>query len=146
MWLKDILGEDNMDSYAVICRDTSCPVAVSERLATKFRFREVLEKKQPTSSSLILPGAAASLSQKRLLTWLMHTTYPLQPIITEDPSFGYSIHLGTAARNCYITESSWEMYTTVFPYFIKNTPVPENGFVSPPEGAELGIEFSEDTV
>ena len=41
----DIMGEDNMESYAVLCRDTSCPVAVSERLATKYRFREVLAAK-----------------------------------------------------------------------------------------------------
>jgi len=38
-------------------------------------------------------------------------------------------------------ESSYHFYHHEYPYFIKNVPVPEDGFVSVPEGPGLGIEF-----
>ena len=39
-------------------------------------------------------------------------------------------------------ESVYLKYSTLYPYFIKNVPVPdENGLVNPPEAPGLGIEF-----
>jgi len=147
MWLEDIMGEDNMESYSILCRDTSCPVAVSERLATKYRFREVLDKKAADIIILDLAWCGGLSEAKKIVD--MADTYYI-PFATHN--YGgpvlwiSSIHLGTAAKNCYITESSWEMYHNVFPYFVKNVPVPAGGYVSPPEGPGLGIEFSEDPV
>ena len=51
---------------------------------------------------------------------------------------------GIAAKNCLVTESSWEMYQNVFPYFIKNVPQVVDGFVSTPEGPGLVIDFSDE--
>ncbi|HLN21807.1 MAG TPA: mandelate racemase/muconate lactonizing enzyme family protein [Bacteroidales bacterium] len=147
MWLEDILGEDNMDSYSILCRDTTCPVAVSERLATKFRFREVLERKAADIIILDIAWCGGISEAKKIVD--MADAYYI-PFATHNYGgpvlWMSSIHLGTAAKNCYITESSWEMYSTVFPYFIKNTPVPVNGFVKPPEGPGLGIEFSDEPI
>lgn len=147
MWLEDILGEDNMDSYSILCRDTSCPVAVSERLSTKYRFHEVLEKKAADIILLDIAWCGGISEAKKIVD--MADTYYI-PFATHN--FGgpvlwiSSIHLGTASKNCYITESSWEMYKNVFPYFIKNVPEVVDGFVSPPEGPGLGIEFSDEPV
>jgi L-alanine-DL-glutamate epimerase-like enolase superfamily enzyme len=147
MWLEDILGEDNMESYSILCRDTSSPVAVSERLATKYRFREVLDSK--AADIIILDIAwCGGISEAKKIADLADTYYI--PFATHN--FGgpllwiSSLHLGTAAKNCYITESSYEMYTDVFPYFIKNTPVPVNGFVKAPEGPGLGVEISDEPI
>lgn len=147
MWLEDMLGEDNMDSYSILCRDTSCSVAVSERLATKFRFREVLENK--AADIIILDIAwCGGISEAKKIVDMADAYYV--PFATHN--FGgcvlwmSSIHLGAASRNCYITESSWEMYNNVYPYFIRNVPVPVDGYVSPPEGPGLGIEFSDEPI
>ena len=147
MWLEDIMGEDDMESYAVLCRDTSCPVAVSERLATQFRFREVLADK--AADILIFDIAwCGGLTEARKIADLADAYYV--PFATHN--FGgpilwvASIHLGAAMKNCYITESSWEMYHNVFPYFVENVPVPEDGFVSPPEGPGLGVEIREEPI
>lgn len=147
MWLEDILGEDNMDAYAILCRDTSCPVAVSERLATKYRFREVLDSK--AADIVILDIAwCGGISEAKQIADMADAYYI--PFATHNYGgcvlWMSSIHLGTAAKNCFITESSWEMYTNVFPYFIKNVPVPVDGYVTPPEGPGLGIEFSDDPI
>lgn len=145
MWLEDIMGEDNMESYSILCRDTSCTVAVSERLATKYRFREVLERKAADIILLDIAWCGGISEAKKIVD--MADAYYI-PFATHN--FGgpvlwmSSIHLGTAAKNCYITESSWEMYNNVFPYFVKNIPVPVDGYVSPPEGPGLGIEFSDE--
>ncbi|HOU02295.1 MAG TPA: mandelate racemase/muconate lactonizing enzyme family protein [Bacteroidales bacterium] len=147
MWLEDILGEDNMETYSILCRDTSCPVAVSERLATKFRFREVLERKAADIIILDIAWCGGISEAKKIVD--MADAYYI-PFATHNYGgcvlWMSSIHLGTAAHNCFITESSWEMYTNVFPYFIKNVPVPVNGFVSAPEGPGLGIEFNDEPI
>ena len=147
MWLEDILGEDNMDSYATLCRDTSCSVAVSERLATKFRFREVLERKAADIIILDLAWCGGISEGKKIVD--MADAYYI-PFATHNYGgcvlWMASIHLGAAAKNCFITESSWEMYNNIFPYFIKNVPVPVDGYVSPPEGPGLGIEFSDEPI
>src|SRR5207247_9550328 len=45
MWLEDVLLQDNMQSYATLARETSIPIRISERLATRYQFREMLEAK-----------------------------------------------------------------------------------------------------
>lgn len=147
MWIEDILGEDNMDSYSILCRDTSSSIAVSERLATKFRFREVLERK--AADIIILDIAwCGGISEAKKIVDMADSYYV--PFATHN--FGgcvlwmSSIHLGAASKNCFTTESSWDMYTNVYPYFIKNVPVPVDGYVSPPEGPGLGIEFSDEPI
>jgi L-alanine-DL-glutamate epimerase-like enolase superfamily enzyme len=147
MWLEDILGEDNMDSYSILCRDTSCSVAVSERLATKFRFREVLERKAADIIILDIAWCGGISEAKKIVD--MADAYYI-PFATHNYGgpllWASSIHLGTAAKNCFITESSWDMYTNVFPYFIKNVPQVVDGFVSPPEGPGLGLEFNDEPI
>jgi L-alanine-DL-glutamate epimerase-like enolase superfamily enzyme len=147
MWLEDILGEDNMDSYSILCRDTSCPVAVSERLATKYRYREVFERKAADIIILDIAWCGGISEAKKIVDMADAYYIPFATHNYGGPVLWISsLHLGTAVKNCYITESNWEMYTNVFPYFIKNTPVPVNGFVSPPEGPGLGIEFSDEPI
>jgi galactonate dehydratase len=147
MWIEDILGEDNMDTYSTLCRDTSSTIAVSERLATKFRFREVFERKAADIIILDIAWCGGISEAKKIVD--MADAYYI-PFATHN--FGgpllwvSSIHLGTAAKNCFITESSWEMYNNVFPYFIKNVPEVVDGFVTPLEGPGLGVEFSDEPI
>src|SRR5919106_1714514 len=43
MYLEDPMLPDNIEAYATLARETSIPVCISERLATRFRFREMFE-------------------------------------------------------------------------------------------------------
>jgi L-alanine-DL-glutamate epimerase-like enolase superfamily enzyme len=147
MWIEDILGEDNMDAYATLCRDTSSTIAVSERLATKYRFREVLERKAADVIILDIAWCGGISEAKKIVD--MADAYYI-PFATHNYGgpllWASSIHLATASKNCFITESSWDMYTNVFPYFIKNVPQVVDGFVSPPEGPGIGLEFSDEPI
>ena len=45
MYLEDPTWPDNIEAYATLARETSIPVCLSERLATRFRFREMFESR-----------------------------------------------------------------------------------------------------
>ena len=44
MWLEDPMLADNLAAYASLARETSIPICISERLATRYRFREMFEQ------------------------------------------------------------------------------------------------------
>ena len=41
-------------------------------------------------------------------------------------------------------ESVYLKYSTLYPYFVKNVPIPVDGFVTTPESPGLGIELREE--
>src|ERR1700730_1108168 len=43
MWIEDAMLPDDLVAYASLARATSIPICISERLATRFRFREMFE-------------------------------------------------------------------------------------------------------
>ncbi len=55
-----------------------------------------------------------------------------------------SAHLCTAIPNfCYMESNYWK-YTHQYPYFVKNIPVPVDGYVTAPEAPGLGVEIKEE--
>ena len=45
MYLEDPMLADNVGAYATLARQTSIPICISERLATRFGFREMFEQR-----------------------------------------------------------------------------------------------------
>ena len=142
MWLEDVLLQDNMPSYATLARETSIPVCVSERLATRYQFRELLEQKAADIVMYDLTWCGG-ISEAKKISDMADTYYiPTAPHTCGGPLLWFStIHTATALTNFFIMESCYHFYTYQYPYFIKNVPVPQDGFVTAPEGPGLGIEF-----
>jgi galactonate dehydratase len=142
MWLEDVLLQDNMQSYAVLARETSIPICISERLATRYQFREMLESKAVDIVMYDLTWCGG-ISEAKKISDLADTYYiPTAPHTCGGPILWFSsIHTATALTNFFIMESCYHFYNYQYPYFIKNVPVPQGGFVAPPEGPGLGIEF-----
>lgn len=44
MWLEEMLPQDNMSAYRHLAQETSIPQCLSERLMTRYQFREVIEQ------------------------------------------------------------------------------------------------------
>ncbi len=65
MWLEEMLPQDNPASYAELARSTELPLCLSERLMTRWGFREVLENRAAESSCPTSPGVEASPKQRR---------------------------------------------------------------------------------
>jgi len=142
MWLEDVLLQDNMQSYAVLARETSIPICISERLATRYQFREMLELKAADIVMYDLTWCGGISEAKKISDMADAYYIPTAPHTCGGPILWFStIHTATALTNFFIMESCYHFYTHQYPYFIKNVPVPKDGFVTPPEGPGLGIEF-----
>jgi len=142
MWLEDVLYQGNMESYAVLARETSVPITISERLATRYEFRELLEKHAGDIAMYDVTWCGG-ISEAKKISDLADTYYvPTAPHTCGGPILWFSsIHTATAVKNLWIMESCYHFYNYQYPYFIKNVPVPQDGFVTAPEGPGLGIEF-----
>lgn len=143
MFLEDMLMPDNMQSYAVLARETKCPIAISERLATRYQFREMLESK---AVDVVMYDVTwcGGLSEAKKISDMADTYYiPSSPHTAAGPIVWVaSVHLATALTNFYMIESSHLFYTYRYPTYITNVPTPVDGFVTAPDGPGLGIELS----
>jgi L-alanine-DL-glutamate epimerase-like enolase superfamily enzyme len=142
LYLEDVMLMNNAQSYAALARETSVPICMSETLATRYEFREFLEYKACDVIMYDLSWCGGITEAKKISD--MADTYfiPTSPHTCGGPLLWFaSIHLTTALPNFMIMESNYWKYTHQFPYFINNVPVPENGFVTAPEGPGLGAEI-----
>jgi L-alanine-DL-glutamate epimerase-like enolase superfamily enzyme len=91
MWLEEMLAQDNLASYADLARSTDLPLCVSERLMTRWGFRELFENR---AAQIIMPDVSwcGGISEaKKIALWL-------RPII-------FQLHLTTAAvRFCIMQQ------------------------------------------
>ncbi len=81
MWLEEIMPPDNIESYSRLKHDTTIPLCVSERLISKFGFREVIEK---NAADIIMPDMAwcGGISETRKICHMAETY--LLPITSHD--------------------------------------------------------------
>ena len=142
MFLEDALYQGNMEAYSILTRETSVPITVSERLATRYQFREVLDKK---AANIVMFDVTwcGGISEAKKIADLADAYYtPVAPHTCGGPLLWFSsIHTATAVKNLWIMESCYHFYNYQYPYFIKNVPVPQDGYVTAPEGPGLGVEF-----
>jgi L-alanine-DL-glutamate epimerase-like enolase superfamily enzyme len=115
---------------------------VSERLSTRYQFREVLDRK---AASIVMYDVTwcGGISEAKKISDLADSYYiPTAPHTCGGPLLWFSsIHTATAVKNLWIMESCYHFYNFQYPYFIKNVPVPQDGYVTAPEGPGLGVEF-----
>ncbi|MFC1541955.1 mandelate racemase/muconate lactonizing enzyme family protein [Candidatus Latescibacterota bacterium] len=142
MFIEDIMFPDNMQSYSVLARETSIPICISERLATRYQYREMLESK---SCDIVMWDVTwcGGITEAKKISDMADTYYiPTIPHTNGGPVLWLtSIHTATALTNFFIMESCHPNYTTKYPEFVKDFPVPENGAVTAPDKPGLGIEF-----
>jgi L-alanine-DL-glutamate epimerase-like enolase superfamily enzyme len=142
LYLEDAMLMQNADTYARLAAATSVPINMSETLATRYEFREFFEKKACSVAMFDItwcggPGEARKIAE-------MAETYflPISPHTCGGPLLYFcSVHLCTAVPNFLIMESNYWKWAHQFPYFINNVPVPERGYVKPPELPGIGADI-----
>ena len=145
LYVEDIMLMSNPQSYAALARETSIPICMSETMATRFEYREYFESKALDVVMFDLTWCGGISEAKKIAD--MADTYfiPIVPHTGGGPVLWLSsIHVATATTNFAIMESVHHFYTHQWPYFIKNLPVPINGYVTTPEEPGLGLEFREE--
>jgi galactonate dehydratase len=147
MYLEDAMLPDNLEAYASLARETSIPICISERLATRFRFREMFEAR---AVDVVMYDVTwcGGISEARKISDMADTyKIPTSPHTGGGPILWFaSIHVATSLTNFYIMESVYHLYNDLFPHFLKDVPRPVDGYVSAPERPGLGVELRDEVL
>jgi L-alanine-DL-glutamate epimerase-like enolase superfamily enzyme len=147
LYLEDPMLPDNLEAYATVARETSIPVCISERLATRYRFREMFEAR---AVDVVMYDVTwcGGISEARKISDMADTyKIPTSPHTGGGPILWFaSIHVATSLTNFYIMESVYHLYNDLFPHFLKDVPRPVDGFVTAPERPGLGVELRDEVL
>ena len=144
MWLEEMLPQDNLAAYAKLARSTDLPLCLSERLMTRWGFRELLENR---AGQVIMPDISwcGGLSEAKRIATMAETHYlPIAPHNCGGPVLHFaSAHLAANVTNLYILETVRRHYLEEYEGLVTRSLVPDAGELPLPPGPGLGIELSE---
>jgi L-alanine-DL-glutamate epimerase-like enolase superfamily enzyme len=140
-----MLLQDNMQAYVVLSQETSIPLVISERLATRFGFREFIESNIGGIAMYDLTWCGG-ISEGKKISDMANTYYiPTMMHTAGGPILWYaSTHLAAAITNLFFVESVYPNWKERYPYFFDNVPEVVGGTVKPPEEPGLGLKFKKD--
>ncbi|MCW5980796.1 MAG: twin-arginine translocation signal domain-containing protein [Bryobacteraceae bacterium] len=145
LYLEDPMLPDNLEAYARLAAETSIPVCISERLATRFRFREMFELRAVDVVMYDVTWCGGISEAKKISDMADTYKIPTSPHTGGGPILWYaSIHTASSLNNFYIMESVYHLYNDLYPHFLRNVPRPVDGYVTAPEAPGLGLELREE--
>jgi galactonate dehydratase len=144
MWLEEMLPQDNLAAYAELARSTDLPLCLSERLMTRWGFREILENR---AARIIMPDVAwcGGISEAKKIATMAETYYlPIAPHNCGGPILHFATaHLSANVTNLFIMESVRRHYNEEYEGLVTRKLVPEpSGELPLPPGPGLGVELS----
>jgi L-alanine-DL-glutamate epimerase-like enolase superfamily enzyme len=144
MWLEEMLPQDNLAAYTELARSTDLPLCLSERLMTRWGFRELLENR---AGQVIMPDISwcGGLSEAKKIATMAETHYlPVAPHNCGGPVLHFaSAHLAANVTNLYILETVRRHYLDEYQGLVTRSLAPNAGELPLPPGPGLGIELSE---
>jgi galactonate dehydratase len=139
-WIEDPVKMDSFSAVEEFRRRTNIPVTASETIATRWGYKDLMEKQ---AADIIMPdlGWVGGISEaKKVATMAEAYHLPIAPHDCTGPVvLAASCHLSINVPNALVQESVRALYTGWYTEVMDNLPVVENGMISPPEGAGLGI-------
>jgi L-alanine-DL-glutamate epimerase-like enolase superfamily enzyme len=144
-WFEDPVKMDNLDALARFAESTRVPTAASETLATRWSFRELLER-APIGIVIFDPAWAGGISESKKIATLAETwQLPIAPHDCSGPvEFAAAVHLSVNAPNALVQESVRAFYTGWYRELVTEVPRVEDGWVYPLTGPGLGTELLPD--
>lgn len=145
LYLEDVMLPNSVDAYARLAQETSVPLCMSETMATRYEFQDLLEADACDVLMFDCSWVGGPVEGKKVADMGEPYLIPVSPHTAGGPLLWLSsIHLCTALPNLLIMESNYWKYTHQYPYFLSEVPVPEGGKVAPPERPGLGAEIRSD--
>ncbi len=142
LFIEEILLQDNMQSYVSLNNETSIPIVISERLASRFGFREMFESK---AGSIVMYDLTwcGGISEGKKISDMGNTYYiPTMMHTAGGPIlWNASTHLACAITDLFYVESVYTYWHDRDILYLDNSPQVKNGFVSPPDLPGLGLQF-----
>ena len=147
MWLEEMLPQDNLSAYAELAAATTLPLCVSERLMTRWGFRELLEN---GAARIVMPDISwcGGISEAKKIATAAETSYrPIAPHNCGGPFLhAASLHLAANVTNLYILESVRRHYGDEYAGLVTDTYPAEGGGFQLPGGPGLGVELTPETL
>ena len=147
LWLEEIIPPDNPQAYARLKAETRIPLCVSERLFTRFGFRQVVEL---NAADIIMPDMAwtGGISETRKICALADTYY--LPVTSHDTigpvALWSAAHLMLHIPNAMIMETVRAYYQGWY-NDILTQPIPiSEGMLSLEESPGLGTALREEVL
>jgi len=142
LYLEDAMLMQNPETYAKLAAETSVPICMSETLATRYEFRDFLEKKACDVVMFDVTWCGGPSEARKIAEMAEAYFLPISPHTCGGPLLYFcAAHICTAAPNFLIMESNYWKWAHQYPYFINNVPVPEQGHVKAPERPGVGAEI-----
>jgi galactonate dehydratase len=142
LWLEEMLPQDNMAAYQTLQRATSIPLVLSERLMTRWQFREVLEK---GIAQFINPDICwcGGIAEAKKIATMAETYYvPVAPHNCGGPVLHVaSLHLAQNLPNLFMLESVRRHYLKEYQGLVSFAGPAQNGELRAPDAPGLGIEL-----
>ena len=142
MWLEEMLPQDNMAAYSELAAATRLPLCVSERLMTRFGFRELIENR---AARIIMPDICwcGGISEAKKIATMAETHYlPIALHNCGGPILHVaSLHLAANVTNLCILESVRRHYLDEYRGIVTHTLPPAAGEFALPPGPGLGVEL-----
>lgn len=141
-WYEDPLKADNLDALALFASSTSVPTTISETMATRWSFREAMEKHAAGVVMLDLSWCGGIGEAKKIATMAEAHQLPVAPHDCTGPVvLVASTHLSLNAPNALIQESVRAYYTGWYTELVTVLPAFANGQVTLADTPGLGTEL-----
>ena len=144
LWLEEMLPQDNMSAYAQLAASTRLPLCLSERLMTRWGFREVLENR---AARIVMPDLSwcGGISEARKICTMAEVNYlPIAPHNCGGPVLhAATLHYSANVTNLFIMESVRRHYEREYEGILDKPLGCVGGKFPLPPGPGLGIELQE---
>jgi L-alanine-DL-glutamate epimerase-like enolase superfamily enzyme len=145
MWLEEMLPQDNLMAYKVLAQTTNLPLCLSERLMTRYGFRELLENR---AARIIMPDICwcGGISEAKKIAMMAETYYlPVAPHNCGGPVLHCaSTHLAANLTNLSILETVRRHYLEEYKGILTTDLALVDGVAPLPPGPGLGVDLDPD--
>ncbi|MFN7918617.1 MAG: mandelate racemase/muconate lactonizing enzyme family protein [Bryobacteraceae bacterium] len=142
MWLEEMLPQDNLASYRELAVSTRLPLTLSERLMTRWGFRELMENQ---AARIVMPDICwcGGISEARKIAEMAETWYlPVAPHNCGGPVLHLaSAHLAASVTNLFILETVRRHYLDEYRGLLTADLIPSGGKLPLPGGPGLGADL-----
>jgi galactonate dehydratase len=147
LWLEELIPPDNVESHRRLKSSTTIPLCASERLFTRFGFRQIIET---NAADIIMPDIAwtGGLTETRRICSLADSYY--LPVTTHDTigpvALWSAAHLMLHIPNAMIMETVRAYYRGWYSEMVTDAIPISDGMLSLPDAPGLGTKLREEVL
>jgi galactonate dehydratase len=142
IWLEDMLWPDDPAALAQLRAATRIPLIASERLLTRWRFRELLEQGAVQIAMLDIAWTGGISEARKIATLASVHQIPVAPHNCGGPvNHVANLHFCASIPNLYVMETVRAFYGGFFGEYLTTVPLPVDGRIRLPDGPGLGTEL-----